>query len=185
MVKCVPFYQMPLILQHWYHFYGGFVIPQKRGWSSNKGHCHNPDFENRRQRCCPLKCRARIDIINHDVGMRFCCLEGLPLVSYTRTRVLNQVYHSHVALFVAMYRCPHTLAIALMALQNLICIFIAGTLGCMFINNETHENGVTKYTKGKAWSAFIWHHSSLCSSPMNTQPDVPAFHTWLFKMHKV
>ena len=36
-----------------------------------------------------------------------------------------------------------------------------GTLGCVFIDNETHESGVTKCTTGKAWSAFSWHHSSV------------------------
>ena len=38
---------------------------------------------------------------------------------------------------------------------------IAGTLGCVFIDNETHETGVTKCTTGEAWSAFSWHHSSV------------------------
>ena len=41
-----------------------------------------------------------------------------------------------------------------------VCI-IAGTLGCVFIDNETHESGVTKCTTGEAWSAFSWHHSSV------------------------
>ena len=31
---------------------------------------------------------------------------------------------------------------------------IVGTLGCVFIDNETHESGVTKCTTGEAWSAF-------------------------------
>ena len=39
--------------------------------------------------------------------------------------------------------------------------YIAGTLGCVFIDNETHESGVTKCTTGEAWSAFSWHHSSV------------------------
>ena len=30
----------------------------------------------------------------------------------------------------------------------------AGTLGCVFIDNETHSSGVTKCTTGEAWSAF-------------------------------
>ena len=38
---------------------------------------------------------------------------------------------------------------------------IAGTLGCVFIDNETHENGVTKCTTGEAWSAFSRHYSSV------------------------
>ena len=38
---------------------------------------------------------------------------------------------------------------------------IAGTLGCVFIDNETHESGVTKCTTDEAWSAFSWHHSSV------------------------
>ena len=38
---------------------------------------------------------------------------------------------------------------------------IAGTLGCVFIDNKTHESGVTKCTTGEAWSAFSWHHSSV------------------------
>ena len=37
--------------------------------------------------------------------------------------------------------------------------FIVGTLGCVFIDNETHESGVTKCTTGEAWSAFSWHLS--------------------------
>ena len=40
-------------------------------------------------------------------------------------------------------------------------LLIAGTLGCVFIDNETHESGVTKCTTGEAWSAFSWHHSSV------------------------
>ena len=40
-------------------------------------------------------------------------------------------------------------------------VYIAGTLGCVFIDNETHESGVTKCTTGEAWSAFSWHHSSV------------------------
>ena len=42
-----------------------------------------------------------------------------------------------------------------------IPMFIAGTLGCVFIDNETHESGVTKCTTGEAWSAFSGHHSSV------------------------
>ena len=38
---------------------------------------------------------------------------------------------------------------------------LMGTLGCVFIDNETHESGVTKCTPGEAWSAFSWHHSSV------------------------
>ena len=40
-------------------------------------------------------------------------------------------------------------------------MFIVGILGCVFIDNETHESGVTKCTTGEAWSAFSWHHSSV------------------------
>ena len=40
-------------------------------------------------------------------------------------------------------------------------IYIAGTLGCVFIDNETQESGVTKCTTGEAWSAFSWHRSSV------------------------
>ena len=40
-------------------------------------------------------------------------------------------------------------------------VLIAGTLGCVFIDNETHKSGVTKCTTGEAWSAFSWHHSSV------------------------
>ena len=40
-------------------------------------------------------------------------------------------------------------------------VSIAGTLGCVFIDNETHGSGVTKCTTGEAWSAFSWHHSSV------------------------
>ena len=42
-----------------------------------------------------------------------------------------------------------------------VCVHIAGTLGCVFIDNETHESGVTKCTTGEAWSALSWHHSSV------------------------
>ena len=41
------------------------------------------------------------------------------------------------------------------------CVTIVGTLGCVFIDNETHESGVIKCTPGEAWSAFSWHHSSV------------------------
>ena len=44
---------------------------------------------------------------------------------------------------------------------GLLHVLIAGTLGCVFIDNETHESGVTKCTTGEAWSAFSWHHSSV------------------------
>ena len=37
----------------------------------------------------------------------------------------------------------------------------AGTLGCVFIDNETHESGVNKCMTGEAWSAFSWHHFKL------------------------
>ena len=40
-------------------------------------------------------------------------------------------------------------------------MFIVGTRGCVFIDNETHSSGVTKCTTGEAWSAFSWHHSSV------------------------
>ena len=49
----------------------------------------------------------------------------------------------------------------LVCLQYLMIVNIAGTLGCVFIDNETHESGVTKCTTGEAWSAFSWHHSSV------------------------
>ena len=39
--------------------------------------------------------------------------------------------------------------------------YIAGTLGCVFIDNETYESGVTKCTTGETWSAFSRHHSSV------------------------
>ena len=39
-----------------------------------------------------------------------------------------------------------------------------GILGCVFIDNEIHESGVTKCTTGEAWSAFSWHHSSVIIS---------------------
>ena len=58
-----------------------------------------------------------------------------------------QVYYS----FHGIVSCYH---------QN-VWITIAGTLGCVFIDNETHESGVTKCTTGEAWSAFSWHHSSV------------------------
>ena len=43
---------------------------------------------------------------------------------------------------------------------------IAGTLGCVFIDNETHESGVTKCTTGEAWSVFSGHHSSVFHSQL-------------------
>ena len=53
-----------------------------------------------------------------------------------------------------------------------------GTLGCVFIDNETHESGATKCTTSEAWSAFSRHHSIECVSlSMNTQQSVPAFIT--------
>ena len=45
------------------------------------------------------------------------------------------------------------------SLHNESTKYIVGTLGCVFIDNETHESGVTKCTTGEAWSAFSWHHS--------------------------
>ena len=55
---------------------------------------------------------------------------------------------------------PSTHFIVLRPAYNLArCI--VGTLGCVFIDNETHESGVTKCTTGEAWSAFSWHHSSV------------------------
>ena len=44
---------------------------------------------------------------------------------------------------------------------NKVFRYIVGTLGCVFIDNETHESGVTKCMTGEAWSAFSWHHSSV------------------------
>ena len=41
---------------------------------------------------------------------------------------------------------------------------IAGTLGRVSIDTETHESGVTKCMTGEAWSAFSWHHSSVYQS---------------------
>ena len=55
--------------------------------------------------------------------------------------------------------CTHTPEI--IDMHRGMCDNIAGTLGCVFIDNETHESGVTKCTTGEAWSAFNWHHSSV------------------------
>ena len=44
---------------------------------------------------------------------------------------------------------------------NTSLVHIAETLGCVFIDNEIHESGLTKCTTGEAWSAFSWHHSSV------------------------
>ena len=41
---------------------------------------------------------------------------------------------------------------------------IVRTLGCVFIDNETNESGVTKCTTGEAWGAFSGHHSSVLHS---------------------
>ena len=63
------------------------------------------------------------------------------------------------------------------------CIFTVGTLGCVFIDNETHESGVTKCTTGEACRAFsspVVHlvtPLSCVSLSMTTQPSVPAFIT--------
>ena len=43
-------------------------------------------------------------------------------------------------------------------------VSIVGTLGCVFIDNETHESGVTACTTGEAWSTFSWNHSSVFQS---------------------
>ena len=40
-------------------------------------------------------------------------------------------------------------------------VSIVGTLGCVFIDNEAHESGVTACTTGEAWSTFSWNHSSV------------------------
>ena len=55
--------------------------------------------------------------------------------------------------------CTHTPEITDM--HRGMCDDIVGTLGCVFIDNETHESGVTKCTTGEAWSEFSWHHSSV------------------------
>ena len=54
-----------------------------------------------------------------------------------------------------------TLMYAGLDVCGLQSINIVGTLGCVFIDNETHESGVTKCTTDEAWSAFSWHHSSV------------------------
>ena len=55
--------------------------------------------------------------------------------------------------------CTHTPEI--IDMHRGVCDNIVGTLGCVFIDNETHGSGVTKCTTGEAWSAFSWHHSSV------------------------
>ena len=69
--------------------------------------------------------------------------------------------------------------------ESLFNVCIVGTLGCVFIDNETHESGVTKCTSGEAWSALIDttrvcfivnEHTTKCSC---------FYHTCLFKMQKL
>ena len=71
-----------------------------------------------------------------------------------------------------LYLEPNLIHIFFKRFPSLICtwhftfcpmrdVSIAGTLGCVFIDNDTHESGVTKCTTGEAWSAFSWHHSSV------------------------
>ena len=55
----------------------------------------------------------------------------------------------------------HKIVSRCISASDVIVGIIAGTLGCVFIDNETHESGVTKCTTGEAWSAFSWHHSSV------------------------
>ena len=65
-------------------------------------------------------------------------------------------------------------------------VIIVGTLGCVFIDNETHESGVTKCATGEAWSAFSWHHSSVFHCQWTHNQVFPCFyHTYKLKMQKV
>ena len=71
--------------------------------------------------------------------------------------------------------CTHTPEI--IDMHRGVCDNKAGTLGCVFIDNETHESGVTKCTTGEAWSAFSWHHSSVFHCQWTHKPSVPVFIT--------
>ena len=63
--------------------------------------------------------------------------------------------------------------------------FIVGTLGCVFIDNETHKSGVTKCTTGEAWSAFSWHHSSVFHCQWTHNQVFLLLSHMLIKMQKV
>ena len=69
-----------------------------------------------------------------------------------------------VAYVIIVYKCMLHTAMNVWSTyftDDVRCGYIVGTLGCVFIDNETHEGGVTKCTTGEAWSAFSWHHSSV------------------------
>ena len=50
------------------------------------------------------------------------------------------------------FPCHGTVRGPTVGVNRSVCI--VGTLGCVFIDNETHETDVTKCTTGEAWSAF-------------------------------
>ena len=105
-----------------------------------------------------LKCRLQVStILKFRCGSRF-----LDLTIYNFKNVMEQniwekfKFQKNFKWYI--YFC--------MSLINSVtwyfrCVIIEGTLGCVFIDNETHSSGVTKCTTGEAWSAFSWHHSSV------------------------
>ena len=64
-------------------------------------------------------------------------------------------------------------------------ISIVGTLGCVFIGNETHSSGVSKCTTGEAWSALSWHHSSVFHCQWTHNQVFLLLSPMSFKMQKV
>ena len=52
----------------------------------------------------------------------------------------------------------HTLHAQIIYIRRGVCDSLVRTLGCVFIDNETHKNNVTMCTGGEVWSAFSLHH---------------------------
>ena len=64
-------------------------------------------------------------------------------------------------------------------------IYRAVTLGCLFVDTETHENGVIKRTTGNAWSAFNLHHSSVFQCQLSYQVFLLLSHMLSEKCKKI
>ena len=85
----------------------------------------------------------------------YVCLYSLVMIERIYILCLIIIIKSEV------WTSTHCLGLFHETMVSAVHVFIAGTLGCVFIDNETHESGVTKCTTGEAWSAFSWHHSSV------------------------
>ena len=57
-------------------------------------------------------------------------------------------------------------------------------LCCVVIDSEILESGNTKSTTAEAWSAFIWHHSSLFHCQWKHNQDFPLLLHILIEIHK-